>query len=79
MPDGVGFGLAVGIGVLLQAATAITAARAIRLRFMKALNRDERSPARRSAVGLSSAVWAGSDSPQRPFLSMRNDWLKELS
>ena len=32
MPGGVGLGLAVGIGVLLQAATAITAVRTIRLR-----------------------------------------------
>ena len=47
MPDGDGLGLAVGIGVLLQAATAITAVRTIRLRCMTALNRDGRSPTRR--------------------------------
>jgi hypothetical protein len=61
MPDGDGLRLAVGIGVLLQAATAITEVRTIRLRCMTALNRDERSPTRRSAVGFSSVVWLGLD------------------
>src|SRR6476646_5136322 len=50
VPNGDGVEFRLGIGVLLQAATAISAVRTIRLRRMTAFNRDERSPTRRSAA-----------------------------